>query len=257
MLKKIKYYLLFFFVFAIFPISHCKAKNKDQKVTAMSNSFVKVVRELNIIKCQKGKKCLLGTFRSTGSGASLLVHKKYDTVLTAGHMCVANVRPSEFGEVEVYSMSLTVINYRKEIKKTEIIIQKTSKGGERKSDLCMFYVHDLKIPKLKMASKSPSIGERVIAMSAPGGIYHPPVVPIFTGLYSGNINEYTSLVTISSSPGSSGGPVMNSKGKIVGVIYAVFLYNNQVTLMNNFEKTLTFANSVKKIIYDYEKSIKK
>ena len=34
-------------------------------------------------------------------------------------------------------------------------------------------------------------------MAAPAGIYHPPVVPIFSGIYSGQVDENTSLTSVS------------------------------------------------------------
>ena len=259
MLKKTKYHFLFLgIVLSLYSqTSIAKVPKKTQSLSTASKSFVKVFRELNILKCKEGKKCVLGTFRSTGSGASVMVHKKYNTILTAGHLCIPNVSVEEFGHVKTFSMSIAILNYKNEIRPAEIISKMITVDEKDKSDLCMLYVHDLKIPKLKLSQKPPQIGDKVIAMSAPGGVYHPPVVPMFSGLYSGDINNSTSMVTVSSSPGSSGGPVMNSSYEVVGIIYAVFVHHKQVTLMNNHKITKSFVDSIKKIIDLHEKKTKK
>ena len=100
-------------------------------------------------------------------------------------------------------------------------------------DLCSIYIlsHNKPMPKIPISKKRPITGEEVVAMSAPLGIYHPPVVPLLQGRFSGDLpNSHTSIVTVPSEPGSSGAPVLNEDRQIIGVIYAVNSAFNHVTL---------------------------
>ncbi len=223
----------------------------------VGESYVKVYRELTVIKCTEGKKCKKGTFASVGSGFSLFVHRKYDTVMTAGHVCSQSITKEEFGDVEQYSVVFKVLNHKKEIKIAIPIIVSDKAADITNADLCMLYVKDLKIPKLKFSKRAPRIGENVVSMSSPGGIYHPPTVPMFRGIYSGSISKVTALATVSSSPGSSGGPIMIANNRVVGVIFAVSIYNSSVTLINDYAATKDFIKKVRTIIDNYESQLKR
>jgi len=252
--KKIKITILGI-LFAIFPISFC-CQAQRAEAQEPGKSFVKVFRELTILKCVKKKKCKKGTYSSVGSGFSIFTHKKHDTVMTAGHVCNQNITKEEFGDVLEYSVVFKVINYKKELKTAIPIIVSEKIDNIADPDLCMLYVEGLNIPKLKLSSRAPKVGEDVVAMSSPGGIYHPPTVPIFKGVYSGKISNATALVTVTSSPGSSGGPVMLTNNRVIGIIYAVSIFNSSVTLMNDYPSSKAFLNRVKIIIDNYEKQLK-
>ena len=75
-------------------------------------------------------------------------------------------------------------------------------------------------PVLKVAEKEPARGEIVVNMAAPHGLFWSGTVLIFRGAFSGYHNRGYSIYTIPTKPGSSGSPIINSKGKLVGVIFA-------------------------------------
>lgn len=81
------------------------------------------------------------------------------------------------------------------------------------------------VEPLAIAEHSPSIGDRVIVASGPFGHAQPgQMVPIFEGLYSGTIQEEDDIAsaqsyyTAPSTPGASGSLILNSEGKIVGIV---------------------------------------
>jgi S1-C subfamily serine protease len=256
MVEKIKIAFLGFLL-ATLPLNlSCGIKIQSANAGSPNKSYVKVFRELNVIECQKDKKCKKGQFGSVGSGFSIYIHKKYNTIMTAGHVCDTGITIDEFGHVSKYSVNFKVLNHENKVfQATPIIIYDKSKNIEH-PDLCMLYVKDMKIPKLKFSRKAPKIGQKIISMSSPGGIYHPPVVPLFHGLYSGPISKNTALATVASSPGSSGGAIMTENHKVVGVIYAVSVYNNTITLINDYDVTKKFIGEVQEIIENYEKQSK-
>ena len=43
-----------------------------------------------------------------------------------------------------------------------------------------------------LARQKAKIGERLISMAAVRGIYHPPIVPIFGGIFSGDLDNTSS-----------------------------------------------------------------
>jgi S1-C subfamily serine protease len=92
----------------------------------------------------------------------------------------------------------------------------------KRFDLCLMQVSDVyqNPPVLKVAEKEPARGEIVVNMAAPHGLFWSGTVLIFRGAFSGYHNRGYSIYTIPTKPGSSGSPIINSKGKLVGVIFA-------------------------------------
>ena len=118
-------------------------------------------------------------------------------------------------------------------------------------DLCTVYIATpkIKLEVLKPARVAPVVGQKVVAMSAPAGIYHPPTVPILQGRYSGPLpNGFSSIVTIPSKPGASGALVLNEEYRVVGVIYAVSISFEHVTLSVDYKTTRFFIKESLKML---------
>lgn len=245
MFKKNKI-LVLVIIFLSCCASSCLAKKQKQDLVP-TKSFVKIHKSFKILECkEKSKVCKPNTFVSTGSGSSVFIHKDFNFVLTAGHLCPDEVSGLPHrDEVKTSKSFILVQDYRNTFHEAEIVyfFEGNIKKGE--ADLCLLHVPTLDIPKIDFSKRMPVPGERVVSMSAPGGIYHPPTVPIFEGRYSGKINEVASIATVASKPGSSGGPVLNSKNEIIGVIFAVSLYTSNVTLITEYNKTKEFLKVAK------------
>jgi hypothetical protein len=72
------------------------------------------------------------------------------------------------------------------------------------------------IPALRRATKAPRVGERVIAVGNPLGLSGTVTDGIVSSLRSSQNNKYIQI-TAPISPGSSGSPVVNMSGEVVGV----------------------------------------
>ena len=84
------------------------------------------------------------------------------------------------------------------------------------ADLILLKVEGLNGTSLKMASKSVVVGQKIFVLGSPKGL----PATISDGLVSGlrNFNEHKFIqITAPISPGSSGGPILNSNGELVGV----------------------------------------
>ena len=88
-------------------------------------------------------------------------------------------------------------------------------------DLCLLESDGLvSMPKIHIALSGPKIGEVVYNVAAPTGFFHPPTVPLLSGYHSGPLGQYHSLLTVPATGGSSGSPVINSDGELIGLIFA-------------------------------------
>ena len=60
----------------------------------------------------------------------------------------------------------------------------------------------------------------MINIAAPSGIYAKNLVPLFSGYYVGDAHG-KSIFTLPASGGSSGSPVLNNSGDVIGMVSAV------------------------------------
>lgn len=93
---------------------------------------------------------------------------------------------------------------------------------DEKSDLILLYSEELNMPSIKMASShNISPGEKIYVIGSPKGL----PATISDGIISG-LRDFDGeqLIQISApiSPGSSGGPVVNSNGELVGIAVGQF-----------------------------------
>ena len=213
--------------------------------TSISNppvtSFVKIIHQTSIISCtenQRAGECPVGDYVSTGSGMVVAIHPKFNTVLTAGHVCEAPVKNTVKSFVDI----VEVLDY-KGVKHQAHKVLTSLDNRMGKPDMCVLWVPTLnrkEIVKVKLAGFAPRIGQELYYIGAPAGVYHPPVAPIFKGVYSGDINASSSLVTVPAFGGSSGSSVMTLKNEFVGVLWAVHPQFHHISVVSNFKSTRAF-----------------
>ncbi len=189
-------------------------------------SFVKVHTKMTITICTESEDemsmCVPNDFYSVGSG-SVIKNDQWKTyILTAGHVCHAeleepfnkmNPTPSVKMQFKVQTIGDKYHNATVKSISSEYL-----NGNEL--DLCILEADRMKIPSLQLAFRGPKIGEAVYNVAAPTGFFHPPTVPLLSGYYSGPLNKYHSLLTVPATGGSSGSPVLNQSGQLVGLIFA-------------------------------------
>ena len=78
----------------------------------------------------------------------------------------------------------------------------------------------LVVDGVSVSSSPPDIGERVFSMASPRAIFDPNMIPLFEGFYSGKAGEKRDAYTIPAQGGSSGAPIVNKRGEVVGIIVA-------------------------------------
>ena len=203
-----------------------------------TTSFIQVFKKLEIKECKPKTSCVAGEFYSVGSGAVVGHSRSYSAVLTAGHVCELTLAPEAVEMIISRDVSMSVRNWRNERLEAEIIMIHPNP----KLDLCMLRIPKMNVPAVKMARRKPKIGEKLFAMSAPAGIYHAPSVPILEGRFSGPLEDgVNSLTTIPAIGGSSGSAIMNSRMRIVGVLFASVRKFPFITLSTSHKETEIFV----------------
>jgi S1-C subfamily serine protease len=134
---------------------------------------------------------------------------------------------------------------------------------DKNNDLAILKTKDESKNILKFQNeKKVRIGESVIAMGYPLGDLLGSNIKLTTGNISalnGLLNDFTKMqFTAPVQPGNSGGPLLNNKGSVIGIIYAK-LKNNiaqnvNLAIKQNVAKMFLDANDIKyEINQNYEK----
>ncbi len=91
-------------------------------------------------------------------------------------------------------------------------------GIDRKADLVKIHVKSQKAPinYLKIAESPPEVGERIVVVGSPFGLEQTVTDGVISGLRQVDDLKFIQI-SAPISPGSSGGPVVNLKGEVVGV----------------------------------------
>tara|TARA_X000000950_G_scaffold240276_1_gene293203 strand:- start:1345 stop:2199 length:855 start_codon:yes stop_codon:yes gene_type:complete len=123
-------------------------------------------------------------------------------------------------------------------------------------DLCVLHIKGMLSDRLvEMSDEPPIRGERSYVMSAPLGTFGPDLLPIFEGFYNGRTMNYPppmggeklpySVFTIPTKGGSSGSPILNSKGKLVGVTSGTLVGFENIAFSPPYEGVKEVVDKVK------------
>jgi len=236
----------------VFILISCGATCNQVKTpneTVPISSFVKIEKKVTLKRCKmidvkKGKKtvkeklCSTRAFRSSASGS--VVHKAPNGsfVLTAAHVCRDDYLRRYSGitiEKQVFEV-LTLDMSRYSVKVLEMDLN---------SDICLVWVLGLDLPEIEIAEEGPKHGDLAYNVAAPMGIFTRNVVPVFSGYFSGE-RGYTALYSIPAIGGSSGSPILNENGHLIGLVHSAFI---------SFPN-LSLSPTYKNLKYFIEKSIK-
>ena len=117
-------------------------------------------------------------------------------------------------------------------------------------DVCILMIEDMddSLAVAELAPIAPNKGDVVYNVAAPGGFLPNGVALTFSGFYSGT-NEIVSVYTISSAGGSSGSPIFNKDGKLVGLLWGYPTKENnriieQISFSVPFEELVLIINSI-------------
>ena len=162
----------------------------------------------------------------TGSGSVIRSVKGGGYVLTAAHVCLPGVFQIKEPEPnDLAFINLMVLDGNNNFYEAEIY------GFEIRNDLCLLFVKDLDLPALEIASRPPRKHEQAVNITAPLGKFGKDLMPYFEGHYLGTLygswfdvmeGRRMAVYSIPAAGGSSGSPVLNRFGRVVGMIHSVY-----------------------------------
>jgi len=151
----------------------------------------------------------IGAQAYTASGM-VLSQGKNARVLTAGHVCAPPEVPPPTVVVDMVS-EMTVYDSAG-MRHTAKVLR-----IDKANDLCLLEVPHIRGRPMVLARAEPSKHARVYTVGAPMGAWSPDGTVVFEGHYVGHHGD-DSVYSIPAAPGSSGSPIVNGRGQLVGMV---------------------------------------
>lgn len=205
----------------------CTVKNKNS-TEIPRDSFIYIEQHAQYIVCDISKvpklECAPSTPRWTASGVLVGKDKKNDKsyILTAAHVCDGAKAQLPY---IIISRSEQLYGYTLEGRKHsgKIIAM------DDRYDLCLMEIEYVDNKVSKISKEEPEPGDRLFNAAAPTGTWYPNTIILLEGFYSGT--RGTDIITsIPAAGGSSGSPIFNSQGEIVGILHSVNTRFNNISI---------------------------
>jgi len=211
------------------------------------DSFLKLEKTLNVVVCSdKEKECKeINKWGSTASGA--IIKNRFDGAyaLTAAHVCDDNKMKKFISAYFTKNYPELTIQYdlnfkAKAIDGTEYVVKVVAQDIE--NDICILWLEDCYKEAIPIAPGAPTPGDRAYNTAAPLGIFAAEMAPLQEGLYNGDVTNkaFYSLPAIG---GSSGSPIMNHKGELIGMIHSVYRSFNHLSLSPTYKDLYDFIEN--------------
>jgi len=198
-------------------------------------SLVQVISQYDIEHCI-GEECRSFQMRSTSTGSVIGQSKTGLYILTTGHSCDPKFG-IPFGLKNIYiKQHNLVVDSRLKAHKTTVV------DFDSDLDICVLHSETLRAPKVKInKTRAPVQGDKVYNYAASYGVFGKRTIPILEGRYSGTMWGY-SLYTIPAIGGSSGSPIFDVDGRLVGMIHSVHSRFHHLSFSVPHDKLLEFID---------------
>jgi len=181
--------------------------------------FILVKKTLFINVCNKIiNKCKDDNFIGSGSGVVIRHRGTKSYILTAEHVCASALGKAPiFVEISLKETKIKLTNSRDKTKAAKIFATDT------KHDLCILETERMNTPAIKISKRSPKRYDKVYNVAAPRGRWTKGNALFFEGYFSGYDEDDEATFILNAMPGSSGSPIVNSHGQLVGIVSKVLL----------------------------------
>jgi S1-C subfamily serine protease len=228
-------------LFVLFLIlSSCVNSSIHNKNVFFRGTFLKIEKKVTISACNPAnpKQCLKKTYQSSASSFLIRNNGNKSYLLTAAHVC-----HTDYGRLHLlpnFQVKEDFYGINHEMKKFNYKVHKL----DLKNDLCLVVSERIGSRPYRIAVRTPSLGRLIYNIAAPMGIYEKGVVPLFKGFYSGESYE-KSVYSLPAAGGSSGSPILNNDGEVIGVVSAVTREFNQIVISPTLKQIRRFVYSEK------------
>jgi hypothetical protein len=126
------------------------------------------------------------------------------------------------------------------------------------SDLCVLASRKIPMPSVKISLMDPIVGEKYFNVAAPHGIWAKKLVPLLEGRFVGKAKSPftggdTYMFTIPAAGGSSGSPIFNWYGDMVGLIHSAYGRFHHVSMAaTNDQLNVLLSSSLMKLKKQYD-----
>ena len=224
------------------------------------DQFARILQNASLTACFDNK-CETKTFKSSGSGVVVGSSSDGSYVLTAAHVCTIEITsmvpsPEFLDLIKRVDIEMKIVNLAQAKYMADVI------SLDENSDMCLLFVEDYwnESGPVKLSGAKPFEGERVYNVAAPVGIFYENTVPLLEGFYMGN-ESLRAYYSIPAMGGSSGSPIFNLRGHLVGMIHSVNVMFPMVSISPKYSELKKFiihnikADMEKKELSKEEKSI--
>jgi len=200
-------------VYSCQPNCQNDLKHVEQDATSVPVASFVYVQSTNFYRGECESQTCVPTLKTT-SGSGFIIHRSVSDattayIMTADHLC----KHMNDDENEKLGHKFLVVDYHGGIHRAKHFFSNDS------DDVCVLQITGLRrdIPTAQLADALPAIGSRVYNVAAPRSYFNPDAALIFEGIYSGEVKG-GSLHTTPTMPGSSGSPVFNGSGRVIGMV---------------------------------------
>tara|TARA_Y100000310_G_scaffold341616_1_gene441354 strand:+ start:10712 stop:11584 length:873 start_codon:yes stop_codon:yes gene_type:complete len=202
--------------------------------------------------------------RTSASGFVVGQDRKITLVATSAHVCsirfgdqltyfIPHYSPHDFSWILLEKSSFILNDYKGRAYKGIVL------KYDFKSDICILGTTPIPVPALVISRQKPLIGEKYYNISSPRGIWEPTLIPLFEGFYLGALKTQQSrnlsyMFSIPAIGGSSGSPILNSYGEVVGVVHSAYRNFSHVCLATTHTQLYRlYRTALQKLLKDYDK----
>lgn len=196
----------------------------DQGNKNLRESFLKVENKFSTREC-KDNQCTVQRVISSASAFVVNTSKAGSYAITAAHFCEDDmdlllqsvIKGIPIQKIKFYAFDIDMKRYD-----VNVI------HYDNKLDLCLIYVKKLKRKPALMSHHEPNPGDKAYNLAAPMGMFYTNMIPKLDGYFAGYYNRNPrdgdqpfSIYSIPAIGGSSGSPIFNKSGYIIGMIHSV------------------------------------
>lgn len=223
----------------IFLLLSCTPHLINDSNIFFNGKFVKIEKKSIIVACNPldHSQCIQQPAGSSGS-AFLVSHKGDKSYfLTVRHICITDIGKYErlFDVAEVKKIEAVDLKSNR----MEMEIEKVNK----ENDLCLLSTKRIQARPYPISKTEPALGDKVYNIATPMAVFSKDLVPLFSGYYSGEADN-RKLFTIPATNGSSGSPVLNYRGEIIGVVSSVTVNFNNMAISPTLKNIRGFLNEI-------------
>lgn len=204
-------------------------------------AFIRIQVEATVNKCELVNKKLTNCTKTRqvvahASGAIVGRSQKGSRILTAGHVCD---RKDLLGYFDPKTTSVKVnyimIAYNNQRHSAQVI------RLDPTIDSCLLWAEGMtRWRPLKVRRDEPKYAEKLYNIANPLGVATEGSTPFLEGRFIGNTSISKAQYSIPAAPGSSGSPIFDKRGYLVGMIHSVLYRFHHISVGPTHKKLIEF-----------------